>query len=147
MSFQTEEPLKEKEDMDELFRINSNQSNDDKEIKDVKLTDDENDDPFNPGNESKPPKSEPPTINIKPVVSQKSIEDIQAKTNNTFNGTELKHTSFDDIMIEDEEDRDKFLDISLSDPTKVGDGMGSYMVYRLTIKVIKLLNNNLFLLI
>jgi len=131
---ETEEPLKEKEDMDELFRINSNQSNDDKEIKDVKLTDDENDDPFNPDNESKTPKSEPPTINIKPVVSQKSIEDIQAKTKNTFNGTELKHTSFDDIMIEDEEDRDKFLDISLSDPTKVGDGMGSYMVYRLTIK-------------
>lgn len=122
--------------MDELFRINSNQSNDDKEIKEIKLTDDEDSDPFNPDNESKPAKSSaPPTINIKPVVSQKSVEEVKANTASSSNG--LKHTSFDDLMIEDEEDRDKFLDISLSDPTKVGDGMGSYMVYKLTTKVVQ----------
>lgn len=37
---------------------------------------------------------------------------------------------------EADEDRDKFLEIKLSDPAKVGDGMGSYMVYKLTTRVI-----------
>jgi sorting nexin-1/2 len=46
---------------------------------------------------------------------------------------ELKHTSFDDVMMEDE-DKDKFLEISLSDPSKVGEGISSYMVYKLTCK-------------
>jgi sorting nexin-1/2 len=36
---------------------------------------------------------------------------------------------------EDEEERDKVLEITLSDPHKMGDGMGSYMVYKLTTKV------------
>lgn len=38
---------------------------------------------------------------------------------------------------EDDEERDKVIEISLSDPTKVGDGMGSYMVYKITTKVIE----------
>jgi sorting nexin-1/2 len=37
---------------------------------------------------------------------------------------------------EDEEEADKFLEITLSDPAKVGDGMGSYMVYKILTKVI-----------
>lgn len=37
---------------------------------------------------------------------------------------------------EDEEDRDKFLNIVLSDPHKVGDGMSSYMVYKITTTVL-----------
>ena len=36
---------------------------------------------------------------------------------------------------EEEENKDKFIEISLSDPHKVGDGMGSYMVYKITTKV------------
>jgi hypothetical protein len=39
------------------------------------------------------------------------------------------------ITEEDEEERDKVLEITLSDPHKMGDGMGSYMVYKLTTKV------------
>ena len=39
---------------------------------------------------------------------------------------------------EDEEERDKVLEITLSDPHKMGDGMGSYMVYKLTTKVISI---------
>jgi hypothetical protein len=38
-------------------------------------------------------------------------------------------------MEEDDEEADKFLEISLSDPSKVGDGMGSYMVYKILTKV------------
>lgn len=36
---------------------------------------------------------------------------------------------------EDDEDRDKFINIVLSDPHKVGDGMSAYMVYKITTSV------------
>ena len=41
----------------------------------------------------------------------------------------------DHLSDENDEDRDKVLEITISDPTKVGDGMGSYMTYKLTVKV------------
>lgn len=43
--------------------------------------------------------------------------------------------SNDHLSDENDEDRDKVLEITLSNPTKVGDGMGSYMTYKLTVKV------------
>ena len=36
---------------------------------------------------------------------------------------------------EDDEDRDKFINIVLSDPHKIGDGMGAYMVYKISTSV------------
>lgn len=118
-----EETEKVKEDMDEIFKANSPQT------KEIKLTDDEEDDPFDPKNEDKPKNSESKTTPAAISVNEKSDE-----VKPVPNGTELKHTSFDDMMIEEDEDKDKFIDISLSDPTKVGEGMSSYMVYKLTIK-------------
>ena len=47
----------------------------------------------------------------------------------------MEYFSDNALSEEDEEERDKVLEITLSDPTKVGDGMGSYMVYKLTTKV------------
>jgi sorting nexin-1/2 len=38
------------------------------------------------------------------------------------------------LLDEEEENKDKFIEISLSEPTKIGDGMGSYMVYKVTTK-------------
>jgi sorting nexin-1/2 len=38
------------------------------------------------------------------------------------------------LLDEEEEAKDKFIEISLSDPHKIGDGMGSYMVYKITTK-------------
>ena len=46
---------------------------------------------------------------------------------------------------EDEEERDKVLEITLSDTHKMGDGMGSYMVYKLTTKVSLKKNKRLIL--
>lgn len=48
----------------------------------------------------------------------------------------MEYFSDNAISEEDDEERDKVLEIALSDPTKVGDGMGSYMVYKLTTKVL-----------
>lgn len=33
-----------------------------------------------------------------------------------------------------DEDRDEFIEISITEPQKVGDGMGAYMAYRITTK-------------
>lgn len=134
---ESEEKIKQKEDMDELFRINSPPTSDNN-IKEIKLTDDEEDDPFDPSNESqkavtaKTPVVEGPAaanISVKPsLTTQDSIRSGNSSS------AQVKHISLDDMRMEDEEDTDKFIDISLSDPTKIGDGMGSYMVYKLTTK-------------
>jgi len=133
---ESENKKKQKEDMDDIFRENAPPSS---KIQEIKLTDDEDDDdPFDP-NPAKPAPT-PANISLSP---QKSAEETPAQAkpvNGSFRASaplpeQLTHTSFDEVIIEDEEDRDKFLDISLSDPTKIGDGMGSYMVYKLTVKV------------
>jgi len=141
---ESEEKQKQKEDMDELFRINSPPSSNNN-IKEIQLTDDEDEDPFDPKNESKLAKVETSAatanIPVNSVSNEQKSKEAEANSNNdnnvnrpVSNGDQFRHTSFDDVMMDDDEDRDKFLDISLSDPTKVGDGMGSYMVYKLTTK-------------
>lgn len=135
---ETDEKQKKNEDMDDIFRINSPPASTNN-IKEIKLTDDEEDDPFDPTpkTKSEPARVDPPAaanINVNSVSVQKSQEEISVKPKLTASNENIKHTSFDDMMLEDEEDRDKFLDISLSDPSKVGDGMSSYMIYKLTTK-------------
>jgi sorting nexin-1/2 len=39
------------------------------------------------------------------------------------------------VVDEDDEDRDKFIQILISEPTKMGDGMSAYMTYKVTTKV------------
>ena len=39
------------------------------------------------------------------------------------------------VIDDDDEDRDKFIEILISDPTKMGDGMSAYMTYKVTTKV------------
>jgi sorting nexin-1/2 len=106
--------------MDEIFKMNSPPTT----SQQIKLTDDEEDDPFDP--------SQSRAAANKHKESAGSVAPAIAAVNGK-SATEVKHTSFDDVMMEDE-DRDKFLEISLSDPTKVGEGMSSYMVYKLTCK-------------
>ena len=73
--------------MDELFRINSPAG------KEIKLTDDEEDDPFNPKNEEKPQRQAKPVaanINIQPsVVVQKKDEEIPVKPVSQFDFVKL----------------------------------------------------------
>ncbi len=133
---ESEDKKKQNEDMDDIFKENAPPSS---KIQEIKLTDDEeDDDPFDPNPSASKSAAKPANISLSP---QKSTEEtVQVKPGNGSLRTsapvpELTHTSFDDLIIEDEEDRDKFLEISLSDPTKIGDGMGSYMVYKLTVKV------------
>lgn len=129
---ESDEKKKQKEDMDDIFRDNAPPSS---KIQEIKLTDDEEDDPFDPKSESKPVVKAAPvvpaSININPAAS---LLANSMENNSEYSIDKFKHTSFEEVMMEDEEDRDKFLEISLSDPTKVGDGMGSYMVYKLTTK-------------
>lgn len=111
--------------MDEIFKINSPPTS----SQQIKLTDDEEDDPFDPSAASKANASQEndATTAATAAVASTVMNGASGKS------PEVKHTSFDDVMMEDE-DKDKFLEISLSDPTKVGEGMSSYMVYKLTCK-------------
>lgn len=118
------------EDMDEVFRVNS------PPVKEIKLTDDEEDDPFSLDNkvDNSTPNLESnsqPTINIQPAVSTQKIKTDESLYSFKKQASASVHSADPD---EADEDRDKFLEIKLSDPTKVGDGMGSYMVYKLTTK-------------
>lgn len=113
------------EDMDEVFRVNSPQS---LTVNEIKLTDDE-DDPFSLESKPTADSSVLSSVNIQPNTSIQKLKEEpslsyknQPSISNSFNSEEV------------DEDRDKFLEIKLSDPTKVGDGMGSYMVYKLTTK-------------
>lgn len=132
----SDDKKKQKEDMDSIFRDNAPPSS---KIQEIKLTDDEEDDPFDPTQTVKQ-NPEPANISVSPpkesvdeVVVDRSMKSVVIAPV-VVASNEIKHTSFDEVMMEDEEDRDKFLEVSLSDPTKVGDGMGSYMVYKLTVK-------------
>lgn len=118
-----EQETSKKEDMDEIFKINSPPNS----SQQIKLTDDEEDDPFDPSQSGASKTKASELSGTATAAASAVMNGARGKS------PEVKHTSFDDVMIEDE-DKDKFLDISLSDPTKVGEGMSSYMVYKLTCK-------------
>lgn len=129
------------EDIDEIFNQHKP-----KEISasldatnEIKLNDDEDDNPFSFKTEakavSKP--AEQPAINILPpkvstpspvaapspvasFSSQISSKPIEKKAPESFD--------------EDDEERDQFMEIKVSDATKVGDGMSSYMSYKVSTK-------------
>jgi sorting nexin-1/2 len=130
---EVESKSKQAEDMDEIFKTNNTNT-------EIKLTDDEDDAGDNGDNEdtSVPAASATtpkPNINISMEPKAKTFE---APTNNSlakesrlsnfYNDTEEQEEE------EDAEERDKFLEVTLSDPMKKGDGMSSYMVYKLTTK-------------
>lgn len=119
--------------MDEVFRVNSPPT---LGVKEIKLTDDE-DDPFSldkPVSEIPITDSSQATNSTTATVTTSKVPESSSnfsfKKQTSVNGTaSLSNEELD-------EDRDKFLEIKLSDPTKMGDGMGSYMVYKITTKVI-----------
>jgi sorting nexin-1/2 len=120
------------EDMDEVFKINSPTN----AIKEIKLTDDEEDDPFSLDNEKKVnnTSSNPVSVSIQPSISSNTIKEDSFYSLKKQTSISNHNFNNDKSIDEADEDRDKFLEIKLSDPTKVGDGMGSYMVYKLTTK-------------
>lgn len=124
----------ETENMDDIFRANT--------PKDIKLTDDEDDEPAFFGsapskNNSDMPSSPVPSktassINIKPMLSRES----STSPNLSPPGMSSFKNKLESASDEEEEDvdKDKFLTITISDPKKVGDGMGSYVEYTIHIR-------------
>lgn len=103
------------------------------------------DQPFNTGSSSVTP-----SINIKANISPASSPPAQAPTPSVNQlSSNLASTSLASVSsssqstkkqaveqdYDDDEERDKFIEISVSDPTKVGEGMSSYMTYKVTTKV------------
>lgn len=127
---------KKQEDMDELFRLN-------KPMNEVNLNEpEEDDDPFSFSNNNPTPKP-PSEINIQPVTAPVAEAKLEVKKDEeskkdakSSNLTESLQSPqlYTRNIEEDDEEKDKYLEISLSEPHKVGDGMGSYMVYKITVK-------------
>lgn len=123
------------EDMDEIFNINSPKKTEISSSLDVtneiKLDDEEDDnDPFSFKNETpknvekareQPVESSPATLNINPAPI--------LETNRVSKKNEV---IMDDDQ--DDEDKDKFIEVKISDPIKIGDGMSSYMTYKVQTK-------------
>ena len=118
------------DDMDEIFKSAA--------TKEIKLDDE---DLFSAQAQTTAP---PASINVKPVISPSSPAPVAKQQEEATKFTSLAEkkpslSTSNSMMYNieeaaDDEEADKFLEISLSDPVKVGDGMGSYMVYKLLTK-------------
>lgn len=131
------------EDMDELFRIN-------KPMNEVNLDaveqddNDDDDDPFSFSNNKTDNEQKSVHQQRTEVTSDVNIEaKQQANTESIANNTKYSNLSesitsppqlFTQNIEQDDEEKDKYLEITLSEPHKIGDGMGSYMVYKISVK-------------
>lgn len=140
---------KKQEDMDEMFRLNKpmNEVNLDEpgEVNDNN-NDDDDDDPFSFSNNkpnigAKNEKSihEPTTVTPDVKIETRQESNNESLINNTKYSNLTESISsppqlFTQNIEQDDEEKDKYLEIRLSEPHKIGDGMGSYMVYKISVK-------------
>ncbi|CAF1039983.1 unnamed protein product [Brachionus calyciflorus] len=128
-----EPKTKQTEDMDEIFQLNKPMANVNLNEPEV---DEDDDDPFSFSNKTPQPKPVVSTeINIQPVLSDP--RPVPPKLEPKIETEPVKpalSTFAHNIEDEDDEEKGKYLEITLSEPHKIGDGMGSYMVYKITIK-------------
>lgn len=121
-----------KEDMDELFKAHKSEPAI-AATKEIKLDDE---DVF--GAESKPQISPEPVASATTAPATTTTTSTTSDDATKFTSLASKKPSlvgYNSVYEEDDEDADKFLEITLSDPSKIGEGMGSYMVYKLHTKV------------
>lgn len=125
--------------MDEIFNSNK-PATIVESSKEIKLSDDDEEEVATTNGhhrqEEKPPAS-PSAINIQPPMSASSSGaplSASAVTTKKTATLEQLNKFYDDDETGDEtdEDKDSFINIVLSDPSKVGEGMSSYMVYKVT---------------
>lgn len=131
------------EDMDELFKSAKPAT---PATKEIRLDDDDDDGPFSTKTASiksnTPSVSSssvaPASISVQPVLDSPKVASHSKEefTSLSSKKASLSHSNsvYSTNIEEEDEESDKFLEISLSDPIKVGDGMGSYMTYKLTTK-------------
>ena len=107
--------------MDEIFRIHSSKQQHQRPDKEIKLDDDDDEED---SRRNQPTSSASASqINIQPPVLK------------SFNMLLSDDKSLDNEPNDEDESGDKFIEISVDQPSKVGDGMSSYMVYKITTKV------------
>ena len=136
---------KKLEDMDEIFKSNRPETIVESS-KEIKLSDDDEESTIKPTNGhdaggEKPPAS-PSNINIQPMSTSTSAAILSAQastvTKKATATLEQLNKFYDDdddgAGDETDEEKDSFINIVLSDPSKVGEGMSSYMVYKVTTK-------------
>jgi hypothetical protein len=139
----------EEDDMDEIFKLNTPSSASSATpiaTKEIRL-DEDDEEPFASSSSNQPVNNSvtstsaitPASINVQPMTdtSNNNNSDSQAaKFTSLSSQKTVSNYALYGVDEEDDEEADKFLEITLSDPSKVGDGMGSYMVYKISIKVI-----------
>lgn len=122
--------------MDEIFKSNK-PATIVESSKEIKLSDDDEEEmeqsKATNGHQGEKPPASPSTINIQPMSTSSSGAPLaSAVTKKTATLEQLNKFYDEDTGDETDEDKDSFINIVLSDPSKVGEGMSSYMVYKVT---------------